>query len=324
MERTPHRVDVHHHILPPEYVNTLAGLGVGAGGDIPFPAWSAESALSLMDRMGIATAITSISTPGVYFGDARAARDLARRCNEISARLIADHPAHFGGFAFLPLPDVDGALEELRYALDTLKLDGIVLLASFGETYLGDPAFDAVFAELNRRKAVVFIHPAIPVTSLPLKLTVPGAMVEFVFDTTRAVTNLIYSGTLERCPDISFILSHAGGTVPFIAWRLAQGRLFPKLNEKAPKGAIAYLKRLYYDTAMSATPYALSSLRELVGPSHILFGSDNPFLPEREIAEMVQGLESYQPFDSAARAAIDRGSALALFPRLRRAADGAA
>ena len=323
-ERAPHRVDVHHHILPPEYVNAVARRGIGAGGDVPFPKWSPESALSLMDRMGIATAVTSISAPGVHFGDARAARDLARRCNEISARLIADHPARFGGFAFLPLPDVDGALEEIRYAFDTLELDGIVLLASFGETYLGDPAFDPVFSELNRRKAIVFIHPTVPVTSRALTLDVPGAMVEFVFDTTRAVTNLIYSGTLERCPDISFILSHAGGTVPFIAWRLAQGRLLPHLSEKAPQGAIAYLKRLYYDTAMSATPYALSALRELVDPSHILFGSDNPFLPEPEIAEMVEGLESYQPFDAAARAAIDRGSALALFPRLGSLAESAA
>ena len=323
MEKVPHRIDVHHHILPAEYVNAVAKLGVGAGGDIPFPKWSAESALSLMDRMRIATAITSISTPGIYFGDARAARDLARRCNEVSARLIADHPTRFGGFAFLPLPDVDGALEEIRYGLDTLKLDGIVLLASFGETYLGDPTFDAVFDELNRRRAVVFIHPAVPVTSLALKLTVPGAMVEFVFDTTRAVVNLIYSGTLERCPNIPIILSHAGGTVPFLAWRIAQGRLIPHIAEKAPKGAIAYLKRLYYDTAMSATPYALCALRELVDPSHVLFGSDNPYLPEREIAEMVEGLETYPSFDAAARAAIDRDNALELFPRLRSAVDRA-
>jgi predicted TIM-barrel fold metal-dependent hydrolase len=155
------------------------------------------------------------------------------------------------------------------------------------------------------------------VTSLALKLSVPGAMVEFVFDTTRAVTNLIYSGTLERHPDIRFILSHAGGTIPYIAWRLAQGRLIPPLNEKAPQGAIAYLQRLYYDTAMSATPHALSSLRELVDPSHILFGSDFPFLPEPLIEESIQGLADYREFDAAARKSIGRDSALALFPRLR-------
>jgi predicted TIM-barrel fold metal-dependent hydrolase len=318
------RIDVHHHILPDEYVKALAALGIAHGGDIPFPKWSVDSTLALLDRQGIGTAVTSIAAPGVHFGDNAAARNLARRCNEVSARLVGDHPARFGGFATLPLPDVDGAIEELAYALDTLELDGIVLLASIGERYLGDPAFDPVFTELNRRKTVVFIHPAIPVTSLALKLSMPAAMVEFVFDTTRAVTNLIYTGTLERCPDIRFILSHAGGTIPFVAWRLAQGRLIPPLHEKAPQGAIEYLKRLYYDTAMSATPYALSSLRELVDPSHILFGSDWPFLPEPQIGESVEGLSQYSGFDSAARALIERGNALALFPRLRSAVGGAA
>jgi len=312
-----HRIDVHHHILPDAYVKTLAALGVGDGGGIPFPKWSAESALSVMDHNGIATAVTSIAAPGVYFGNPRAARDLARRCNEISARLVDDHPARFGAFASLPLPDVDGALEELEYALDTLRLDGVVLLASIGDTYLGDAAFDPVFAEFNRRKAVVFIHPAIPATSLALKLAMPGAMIEFVFDTTRAVANLIYSGTLERYPDISFILSHAGGTIPYIAWRLAQGRTIPALHEKAPQGAIAYLKRLYYDTAMSATPYALSSLGELVDPSHVLFGSDSPFLPEPLVEASIRGLADYKAFDATTRAKIERGNALALFPRLR-------
>ena len=321
METQPHRIDVHHHILPDDYVTALARLGVTAGGDVPFPKWSADSTLSLMNRKGIATAITSISAPGVHFGDDRAARDLARRCNEISARLVVDHSTRFGAFAFLPLPDVEGALEELSYALDRLRLDGVVLLASVGEKYLGDPAFEEVFAEVNRRKAVVFIHPTIPVTSRDVKLSVPGAMVEFVFDTTRAVTNLIYSGTLERYRDIKFILSHAGGTIPFVAWRLAQGRLYPQLSEKAPQGAIAYLKRLYYDTAMSATPYALSSLRELVDSTHILFGSDWPFLPEPALEEQIQGLTDYKAFDAAARAAVERDSALALFPRLRSAVD---
>jgi predicted TIM-barrel fold metal-dependent hydrolase len=144
-------------------------------------------------------------------------------------------------------------------------------------------------------------------------------MVEFVFDTTRAITNLIYTGTLERFQDIKFIFSHAGGTVPFLTWRLATGSIMPALREKAPQGAVAYLKRLYYDTAMSANPYALSSLRELVEPSQILFGSDYPFLPDPLIHESVQGLESYKGFNAQDRAAIDRGNALTLFPRLRTA-----
>jgi predicted TIM-barrel fold metal-dependent hydrolase len=315
----PHRIDVHHHILPPDYVTAVAKHGVTTAGDVAFPAWSASAALSLMDRAGIATAITSVAAPGVSFGDRLAGRSLARYCNEFSARLVADFPHRFGAFAVLPLPDVDGTLAEIEYALDTLKLDGVIMLASIGERYLGDPAFDAVFDELDRRKAVAFVHPTIPVTSRGVMSHVPGAMAEFVFDTTRAAVNLIYGGTLERCRNVSIILSHAGGTVPYIAWRIAQGALFPALRDKAPQGALAYLRRLYYDTAMSATPYALASLREVADPGHILFGSDWPFLPEDQVMEMVDGLVAYRGFGESTRAAIERGNGLALFPRLRKA-----
>jgi predicted TIM-barrel fold metal-dependent hydrolase len=317
MSSNPQRIDVHHHIVPPEYVKAAAEHGITESGGFALPAWSEETTLSFMDRHGIATAITSISAPGVHFGNRAAARRLARCCNEISARLVGDHPQRFGAFASLALPDVDESLEEMEYALDTLHLDGVILFSSVGERYLGDPAFDAVFDELNRRKAVVFIHPTVPPSSRGLQLMGPAALIEFPFDTTRAVFNLIYSGTLERCPDIRFILSHAGGTVPFLAWRMTGGALFPALREKAPQGAMAYLKRLYYDTAISGSPNALASLRELVDPSHILYGSDFPYLPEPLIAESNRGLESYRGFDPAAQAAINRGNALALFPRLR-------
>lgn len=317
MSTAPHRIDVHHHILPPEYVAALASVGVTSVGRVAFPPWSVETTLGVMDRHGIATAITSISAPGVYFGDRAFARDLARRCNEISARLVSDHPHRFGAFAVLPLPDVEAALREIEYALDTLKLDGIVLLASVGDQYQGDPEFEAVYAELHRRKAVVFIHPNVPPGYTVPKLTLPAPLVDFIFDTTRAVTNLIVSGTLERYPDISFILSHAGGAVPYLAWRIALfDRILPGVAEKAPQGAIAYLKRLYYDTALSAAPYALRSLQELVDPSHILFGSDYPFAPEPITAASVKGLNEYDGFDAQARAQIERNNGLRLFPRL--------
>ena len=319
MQTAPHRIDVHHHILPEHYVKSAGKFGVTDAGGIAFPPWSVESALSLMDRHGIATAITSIAAPGVHFGDDAAARSLARYCNELSARMIDDHPDRFGAFAVLPMPDVDASLDELDYALGTLKLDGVVLLASIGERYLGDRAFDPLFDELDRRNAVVFVHPTIPATSYALKLSMPGALIEFVFDTTRAATNLIYSGTMERCRNVAIILSHAGGTVPFVAWRLAQGAVIPSLREKAPQGAMAYLKRFYYDTAMSATPYALNSLMELVDPSHVLFGSDHPYLPEPLIEASVVGLNGYAGFDAASRLAVERNSALALFPRLAQA-----
>jgi predicted TIM-barrel fold metal-dependent hydrolase len=319
MSPTPHRIDVHHHIFPPVYVKALQKQKVADAGGVAIPDWSVESALALMDRHAIATAITSVAAPGVYFGDAAEARDLARRCNEYSARLVQEYPERFGAFAVLPLPDVDGALKELEYALDVLHLDGATLLSSIGDRYLGDPAFDDLFTELDRRKSVVFMHPTVPPSSRDIKLALPGALIEFVFDTTRAVTNLIYSGTLERCRNLSIILPHAGGTVPYLAGRIALFGKDPHLNAKAPQGAMAYLRRFYYETALTTAATALSSLRELADPSRILFGSDNPFAPEWLIQEKIQELQDFTPFDAPARAAIERSNAFALFPRLRKA-----
>ncbi len=313
MATEPFRIDVHHHILPPEYVSAVTAHGVGMPGGLPLPSWDPASSLALMDRYGIATAITSISDPGVFFGDYFLARNLARRCNEFAARLVADAPRRFGAFATLPLPDTDAALLELEYALDTLHLDGVVLLSSYEGWYLGDPTFNALFTELNRRKAVVFIHPTFRQSSETLQLKLPPFLVEFVFDTTRAVVNLVYSGTLERCPDIRFVLSHAGGTIPYLVWRISLGQVFlPGLPRDVP----SYLKQLYYDTALSASPSAFRSLQELVDPSHILFGSDYPFAPEPLTQATVYGIGTYDGFDDQARRMIERDGALALFPRL--------
>ena len=318
MSTEPHRIDVHHHIVPPRYLKALASIGITSSGGRSFPEWTPESMFAVMDEHGIDTAMTSITSPGVYFGDAASARDLARRCNDISARLLSDYGKRVGAFAVLPLPDVDGALNELEYALDTLGLDGVGLLASVGDQYLGDPAFDALFAELNRRKTVVFIHPNIPPGSNVPKLDLPPFIVEFVFDTTRAVTNLIYSGTLERYQDIRFIVSHAGGAAPYLAWRIWVGGFpLPDVHKNAPEGAITYLQRLYYDTALSASPYALRSLQELIDSSHMLFGSDYPFAPEIVTTETIRGLEDYDGFDAQTRMAVERENALKLFPRLR-------
>lgn len=314
MNGDPHRIDVHHHILPPEYISALASLDITSSGGRPLPAWDVQSSLELMDRYSIATAITSISEPGVYFGDRLFARELARRCNEYSAQLMHKYPQRFGAFAILPLPDVAAALLELEYALDTLKLDGVVLLSSVEGRYPGDPQFDELFNELNRRKAVVFLHPAVPAINSELKLDLPPFLIEFVFDTTRAVTNLIYSDTLERCPDIRFILAHAGGTVPYLAYRISMGQI---MLPGAPQGVMTYLKQFYYDTALSANPYALRSLQELVDASHILFASDYPFAPEVMIGFTVQGIQNYKGFEEQARRAIERESALALFPRFK-------
>ncbi|NPV59635.1 MAG: amidohydrolase [Actinobacteria bacterium] len=310
-------IDVHHHFLPREYLSTLGKMGITEFAGRPFPAWTPEDSLTLMDRHGIRAAVASLSCPGVYFGDLGLARDLARMCNEYAAELSGEKGRRWGAFATVPLPDVDAALAELGYALDTLKLDGVALPASVGDRYLGDPAFDGLFDELNRRKAAVFVHPGVPPGSDVPRLDLPHFLVEFVFDTTRAVANLLFSGTLQRCPDIRFILAHAGGTVPFLLFRLSLGQFLPGLQEKVPEGVASYLGRLYYDTALSASPTALRSLQELVDCSHIVFGSDYPFAPEAAAAITIKGLEDYGGFDEQEIGAIKSGNALSLFPCLR-------
>ena len=323
MPSGPHLIDVHHHIVPSAYIEALAGIGLTVVGGMPFPAWDAETTLGVMDRNGIAFAVTSISAPGVHFGDDAFARDLARRCNEISAELVEEHPTRFGAFAVLPLPDVEGSLVELEYALDTLALDGVVLLSSQSDgRYLGDPAFDELMVELDRRQLVAFVHPTVPVTSEPIRLDVPGPILEFTFDTTRATFSLVWNGTVERFPNIRFILSHAGGTVPFLAWRMSLLDLSPQMKERAPEGARHYLRRFYYDTALSANPHALRSLGELVPPSQVLFGSDYPFAPQPVTEISVVGIQKYDGFDESARSAIGRETALALFPQLARRVRG--
>lgn len=291
-------------------------MGVSEAANTAFPPWTPEGSLEVMDKHDIATAVTSISAPGVYFGDEGFARDLARECNEYAASLIRDYPGRFGAFAILPLPDVDAAIAELAYALDTLKLDGITLPTSCGNRYLGDPDFDELINELDRRAAVVFMHPYIPREASRPRSVLPGSLVEFVFETTMAVSNLLFTGTMERCPGVRFILPHAGGTVPYITLRLCLGQFWPGLQEQVPQGVVAYLQRFYYDTALSAAPYALRSLQELVDPSHILFATDYPFAPELATLATVGGLTGYDGFDEKTLEAVFHHNAAALFPRL--------
>ena len=330
MIQEPFRIDVHHHIVPSEYAATLSASGVNGGGGIDFPPWDPQSSLSMMDRQSIATAITSLR-PGVYFGDCALARDLARRFNDYSADLVHSYPQRFGAFATLPLPDVDAALLELEYALDALHLDGVGLLSSYEGQYLGDPAFEDVFTELNRRKAVVLVHPAVPPNERVSPIPLPVGTLEFVFDTTRAVLNLVARGTLMRYPDIRLILSHAGGTVPYLAERIAAAesisRVVPMGHEipwnmqgeivRETQNVLDSLRRLYYDTALSAFPSVFRSLQELVQPSQILFGSDYPWADEMIAAFTIRGIENYDGFDNQIRRTIERENALALFPRLK-------
>ncbi len=316
MPADPHRVDIPHHLIPTAYASELRRLGLSEVAGRELPEWSPELSLGVMDRHGIEMAVLSVSAPGVHFGDDDRGRTLARRCNDSSAEIVAAHPTRFGLFASVPLPDVDGALEEATYALDVLGADGVVLLSSYSDgSYLGDPKFDDLLAELDRRAAVVFVHPSIPTAATHIAVDIPVFAMEFTFDTTRAAFNLAYTGALERHPNIRFVLAHAGGTVPYLVERF--DLLWfqdPELVQRARKGGSTYMRSLFYDTALSANAHALRSLAELVGPDHVLFGSDYPFAPELATEMQVSGLGAYDGYDDGDRRLVERSTALSLLP----------
>lgn len=318
---SPRRIDVHHHVIPPVFAKAMERAGQTFVAGAPLPSWSVQRSLDLMDLQGIQTALLSLSAPGVYFGDEHAAIDLARACNDFCAQVVREQPDRFGFFAVLPMPFTHHACREAIRALDELKADGIVLLGSTEGHFLGDPRFDELMAVLNERQATVFVHPNLHASSEELKLSTPGFLVEFLCDTTRAATNLVLSGTMERHPDIRWILAHAGGFTPYVAWRLSLANMLPQYFEQAPQGVLTYLKRFWFDTALSPSPYAMAALNELVGPSKILFGSDFPFAPEPVTGLQTRQFAELTCFDEAQKTAILRTNALALFPRLAASGD---
>ncbi|MGZ3546676.1 MAG: amidohydrolase family protein, partial [Gemmatimonadaceae bacterium] len=256
----PHRIDVHHHIVPPRYVTDM-GLKWVNRHNAPLPLhgpleWTPERSLAEMDRNGVATAITSLSDPGVWTGDVARSRSVARY--DYAAQLARDYPGRFGVFASLALPDIEGSLREIEYAFDVLGADGIVLMTSYGDKWPGDAAFAPVFDELNRRKAVVYFHPTAAPCCEGLIPDVADAVIEFLFDTVRAVTSLLYGGTLSRCSDIRYIFSHAGSAVPLLAGRISRlARITEAVNPRLPNGALHELQKLYFDVAQQASPEGL-------------------------------------------------------------------
>ena len=313
---TPHRIDVHVHAIPDFFKEASTRAGLGATISTGYPSWSPDEHIAFMDRHGIATAICSISQPGANFGDDAEASVLARRCNEYFARLIADQPTRFGAVAVLQLPDIAAAQSEIEHALDVLNLDGIGLLASYQGIFLGDNRFDPVLAMLNERAATVLIHPALHPLSRQLSTDYPGFMAEFTIDTTRAVTHMIFSGVMERFPNISFILSHAGGCIPYLSYRLSMAPLIDRkrFGHRTPEWVIAQIRRFWFDTAIAAGPQVFGALDQVADPSRILFGSDWPYCPDAVADHCVADLASTLAPDRLA--AVERGNALALFPRL--------
>ncbi|MFK0159474.1 amidohydrolase family protein [Streptomyces sp. NPDC090499] len=290
-------IDVHAHLLPDFYVQEATAAGHahpdGMGG---WPTWSAQAHLALMDRNGIETSMLSMSSPGVHFGDDKAARSLARRVNEYTAELTRDHPGRFGTFASLPLPDVDGTLEEITFAFDELHVDGVALLTHTQGMYLGDQRLDPVFAELDRRRAVVFLHPTSPVCWEQSALGRPRPMVEYIFDTARTVTDLLMSGVLTRHPNMTVIVPHCGGAVPVLADRINEFmRLFLPPEEAPAQDAVQQLQGLYYDTAGTAFPRQIPALLGLIAPDRVLFGSDYCWTPSPLADAHIAAIDAVEP-----------------------------
>ena len=307
----PYRIDVHHHLSPPSYI---AASNANNFGDGLMKNWTPEKSLADMDKAGVEVAMLSVTTPALNFTSGEPARKLARECNDYAAKLVADHRGRFGSFAMIPLTDVDGSLQEIAYALDTLKADGIGLMTSYGDKWLGDPLFLPVMAELNRRKALVYTHPTAANCCVNLVRTQPPVMIEFGTDTTRAIADIVFSGNARKFPDIRWIFSHAGGTMPFLIERFVRNPLLePGAKPTVPEGTLAELKRFYYDTAQTSNKSAMSALAAIIPVSQIVFGTDFPY---RTGIDHVKGLREAGVFTDAQLMDIERGNALKLLPRL--------
>ena len=305
------RIDIHHHWHPPPIDWAFQNTGIGASwtGD---GLWNVNGAISLLDRFEIDTAVLSVRNPRL-----RVPVPACREVNELAARIVGDHPARFGAFALLPQFDVDASVDELVYALDTLGLHGVLLHASVDNHYLGSPTHELLMAELNERSAVVLMHPTAPSYFQELNLNLAPSVIEYVFETTRAIANLVVSGTLDRYPRVRFIAPHAGGTVPYIAERLAEqaARANPSLAER-PRSIIESLKTFYFGTAQATSVQALNALLSLVDTSKIIFGTDLPISSPSLVRDSQAVLDGYDALSAGDRERIESGNAMDLFPRL--------
>jgi predicted TIM-barrel fold metal-dependent hydrolase len=311
-------IDTHHHFYPPAYQK--AWMDWEDARKIPHfttqVAWSREKAVEELDKNGIATGVLSVaSTPGTWFNlDAAGAGNMARTCNDFAADMVRDYKGRFGLFATLSMIDIDATLKEIEYAFDTLKADGVGLQTNYGDKWLGNPLYKPVFEELNRRKAVVYVHPLVASCCGQLSVGAFPAVLEVPHDTTRTVTSLLLSGTLGRLHDIKWLFSHAGGTIPMLAGRI---QAFYGRSTRGDQGGLTEasiaeeFRRLHYDTANATSAPTMAALMKLVPTSQITFGSDYPYFPLNQ-------LETIRKMDlpTADLQAIESGNATRLIPRL--------
>jgi predicted TIM-barrel fold metal-dependent hydrolase len=314
------RIDMHHHFLPHQYMVDESKRFGEEHGNSAESQWTPEAAIDACDRAGVDFAIASISTPGVWYGDVALGRKLARQWNEAAAQTVRDHPTRFGFFAPVPLPDTDGSLAEIDYAYGTLHADGINLLSNFAGKWLGDPAFTPVMKELNRRKALVYVHPTFaPCCTNNMVPGVIAPTMEFPFDTARTIISLITSGTTTRFPDIRFIFSHGGGALFGVYSRVIDLGDTPAFRGKVPAGVAAELRKLHYDTAGTSAKTTIPALLNVVPSTQLLLGSDYPLAgppPTNVMVEQaVESFESYHP-SPALKAQVEHDNAIALVPRL--------
>ncbi|MCX7314507.1 MAG: amidohydrolase family protein [Alphaproteobacteria bacterium] len=312
-QAAPHRIDVHAHIVPPAW---FAAMQVIGRDDFPLKNWSVAKMIEDMDKGGVATSMTSPTTPQVTPLGKDTAVKVARESNEYAKKLMADHPGRFGVWATLPLPHIDESLKEIAFAFDTLKVDGIGMMTSYGDKWLGHPMFAPIWEELNRRKATVYTHPTSANCCANLVQGVPDYVIEFGTDTTRTIASLILSGTSQKYPDINWIWSHGGGALTAFAERF-QWQL---VNTTPYKGKITLeqmngeLKRFYYDTAAISGAVTLGALNQLVSASQIVYGTDFPY---RTAADHTKGVTAFFKGDELKK--VERENALKLAPRLKSA-----
>lgn len=309
-------IDTHHHALPKFFYEATNDPENPVGGSKP-QEWTVEESLKFMDEMGIDIAITSISTPGIQLRDRNASKDLARKCNDFAASLIAKYPKRFGALASVPMPNIDDGIEEIVYALDVLKLDGVVLFTNSQGIYLGDERMKPLFKELQHRKATVFIHPNASPDPIAHTLGITDNLIDFPSDTTRAIAQMHYGGTFAETPDVKYVISHAGGTAPYLAGRFAIVDEMQIMGDSSVTGTFAdTFRRLYFDTALAWTDPVINQLRNVAGLDKVVFGTDFPYGRNDIALRGKQNIAQNTDLSAEETLQIFSGNALKLFPRL--------